>query len=116
MKIVPGYNDESMVQHADDQINDGTGTGDAHENTRVPIGDAIESYQGFKTVEVLKDGSPLYSEMNCEALKTITWTPVVSGLVTLTFRLRTKLASAYYVDVTQYVYIAEHENCGNAGT
>ena len=76
IKIVPRYNDEELVQHADDQINDGSDIsglvaafkaqiedaygasyydhllGGPHEVAGFPIGGAIEAYQGWKTCEI----------------------------------------------------------------
>lgn len=56
VKVVPRHNDGPFVQHADDQINDGSEiTGAAHEVDGYPIGEAIESYQGFDTCEVYRE-------------------------------------------------------------
>ena len=117
MKIVPEYNDNAFIQHADDQINDGSGSGNDHENERTVIGSAIESYQGFLTVEVFMDGGKLYSERLCETLKVI---PVDTSsynnqTIHFVFRLRTAWGSGAYYDVDQYVYIANHSSCGSFG-
>lgn len=123
VKFVPRYNDSAFIQHADDQINDGTGSGAAHENARTVIGSAIESYQGWKTVEVWKGATLhwseldvlLYSERAIETLKTITWTPIETGMVRVTFRMRAETGSTHYTDYDQYVYIALHNTCGTEG-
>ena len=60
-KFWPKYNDNKFISHADDRVRkQGTATSSLaelalsppHESTGHPIGSAIESYQGFKTVEV----------------------------------------------------------------
>lgn len=127
IKIVPRYNDEQFIQHADDQINNGFDiTGEPHEVPGYPIGHAIESYQGFYTCEIwyeeILDVSPysgsgliLYAEEDlCERHKIIYLDPSPIFLRFL-FRLRTELGSSYYIDVNQYVYIVNHENCGDLG-
>lgn len=106
VKFFPRFNDGVFVQHADDQINDGTGSGEPHENARTPIGEAIESYQGVSTVEVLIDGGVLYSERPIEQLKVVTWTPECYATYDLEFRLRAKEGSSTYVSIHQYVHIA----------
>jgi len=115
VKIVPGRNDGDFIQHADDQINNGEVDTPDHELPGNPIGETIESYQGFKTVEVFRNGSRLYGEQLCEKLKVVACHAEAS-LVQFVFRLRTALGSLYYVDVDQWVYISIHENCGGDGT
>ena len=60
-KFWPKYNDENLISHADDQIRQQyTATASLselvssppHESTGFPVGNAVESYQGYKTVEV----------------------------------------------------------------
>lgn len=88
----------------------------AHENPVTVIGNAIESYQGFATVEVWLWDYLLYTERPIEQLKVVNW-PSACLYTTeqLTFRFRTKSLSADYVDVTQYVRVVFHDNCGTDG-
>ncbi|UCG53572.1 MAG: hypothetical protein JSW58_08440 [Candidatus Latescibacterota bacterium] len=134
IKIVPRYNDEELVQHADDQINTGTTiTGEPHEVPGFPIGNAVESYQGFLTCEIFwetietdTDGEPdtdltgdgliVYAaEALCETQKIIEIDPAPSGFLHFVFRLRTAWGSSDYIDIDQYVYIASHAACGALG-
>lgn len=140
IKIVPRYNDEFFIQHADDQINDGSHIDfeseeeiKNHEIAIEVIGDAIESYQGFRTVEVFwekiyvdTDGEPdtdfsgsgltqLYAEQRCERLKTIEITTPDPGMYHFVLRFRTKEGSSHYIDTHQYVYVVNHSDCGTGG-
>ena len=125
-----------MIQHADDQISDGSVlAGEPHEVAGYPIGNAIESYQGYATVEVFMergdystdgftaivdtDGSGLqllYSERLCEQLKIVTWDPLRTELVHLVFRLRAAMGSVRHKDVDQYVFTVFHSECGVLGS
>jgi len=152
VKFIPKYNDPSLIQHGDDQISDGeigapfcapdrfdlySMWGD-HERRVNPIGNAIESYQGFKTVEVLVanvliggetdgfeplPGLPVGAESTfspegpVEGCKML-WIETVTypGFLRFRFRLRTEEASLSYVDVFQYVYVVGHDVCGGGGS
>lgn len=167
IKIVPRYNDEELIQHADDMIDDGTWReaggidspasrgmrelindptgaydtifGNRHEVDLNPIGNAIESYQGWKTCEILyetitldgggewesdTDGTPIggsglieyAEEALCETQKVI----FIAGITEtrfyhFVFRMRTEWASANYIDVDQYVLVVAHDACGTLG-
>lgn len=127
IKIVPRYNDDELIQHADDQIHDSTEVvGSPHEVPGHPVGQAIESYQGFLTCEVWHEevlvvdpysgsGLVIYAaEALCEATKMVDFDPA-DAFVHFVFRLRTAWGSSDYIDIDQYVYIVNHEYCGILG-
>ena len=110
MKLVPRFNDGRLIQHADDQVNDGSELGgEPHEVVGYPIGDSVESYQGYLTVEVYREGVLLYGEQLCEKLKVISFMAIVGRNTWLVFRLRTAWSSTNFADVDAYVYAARCE-------
>lgn len=76
------------------------------------IGEAIESYQGGLTVQVL--GDVIRSERLIETLKTIEFS-ATERLYHLIFRLRSGWADTQYIDVDQYIRVVRHSATGNAG-
>jgi len=149
LKFWPQFNDENLISHADDRIrqegrsttvlSSSASSESPHETTGHPIGNSIESYQGFETVEVWLrqiDLSPpdaegnttvtdiestdiptgkwtqLYTEQKIEKLKIVEWQTKGSSTWQLQFRFRTVLASANYVSVYQFAHVAWHDTCG----
>ena len=155
-KFWPKYNDEALISHADDRVReqgratstvDGPNVGEdgaatvsilssgPHEKTGFPIGNSVESYQGFKTVEVHirqihisipdTDGNVLvqdwgattgewgllYTERNIEKLKIIEWATVGSSSWQIDFYFRTKRYSKRVHRVSTYVHVAWHDSC-----
>lgn len=111
LKFIPRYNDNALIEHADDQIRDPDQTVDGlpHEAPGFPIGDAIKSYGGFATVEVFLDpegifdaSTRIYDERPIEQLKLLNWDPFTAGDYNIVFRLRAAEGSAAFVDVDQY--------------
>lgn len=116
IKVTPKYNDPTLVQHGDDQIESNieeVPVGEhPHEFLGIPIGRAIESYSGYVTVEVFKDPDVdrsfefmIHPEQPIEELKFIRWDPWVDGVFQIVFRLRAKDDSATFKEVIRYVRI-----------
>jgi hypothetical protein len=116
MKLTPKYNDPHFVQHADDQIENNIleipeGV-EPHEFPGVPIGNALESYSGYDTVEVFKDPDVarsieflIHPEQPLEQLKFLQWDPYENGTFEIVFRLRAAEGSATYREVIRYVRV-----------
>ena len=116
LKFTPALNDPYFIQHADDQIErnlieipEGI---NAHEFPGVPIGNAIESYSGWATVEVFKDPDVdfsaeflIHAEQPIEELKFLRWQPWETGTFQIVFRLRSKEGSSNIILITRYVRI-----------
>jgi hypothetical protein len=111
LKILPRYNDNALIEHADDQVVDPRETveGEPHEAPGFPIGDAIKSYGGWATVEVFRDPEGVFDastriipEQPIEDVKLVNWDPFVAGASHLVFRFRAAEGSATFVDVDQY--------------
>jgi hypothetical protein len=116
IKVTPKYNDPIQVQHADDQIENNTvevpSGSEPHEFPGVPIGSALESYSGYKTVEVFKDPDAarsieymIHPEQDIEDLKYLAWTPWEEGTFEIVFRLRAASGSAVYKEVIRHVRV-----------
>jgi hypothetical protein len=115
LKFTPKWNDNVFVQHADDQINntpEQASTSEPHESYGVPIGEAIESYSGYLTVEVWSNPDTDFSEdflitpeTNIEEVKVINLEPWEDGVYELVFRLRTARGSEYYEEVVRYLQV-----------
>jgi len=83
------------------------------DNIMSVIGNAIESYQGWKTVEVFKGCTLLYYERNIELLKWVSWDyGCFDTTEQIVFRMRSKRGSAYYKD---YYYYARQVWVGFSG-
>jgi hypothetical protein len=116
LKVTPKYNDTFLVQHADDQIEnnivevpDGT---NPNEFPGVPIGNAVESYSGYATVEVFKDPDAdrsleflIHPEQPIEELKFLRWEPFVDETTEIVFRFRAAEGSAVFREVIRYVRV-----------
>lgn len=115
VKFIPRYNDNALIEHADDQVVDPRETvedGEPHEVPGFPIGNAIKSYGGFATVEVFRNpegtfdaSTRIYTERPLEELKLVNWDPFVAGASHLVFRFRAAEGSATFVDVDQYGFL-----------
>lgn len=116
LKYWPKFNDSLLIQHADDQVEDGTAPATTiHEDEAYNdhiIGDAIESYQGAKTVEIL--GDITRAEVPCEQRKIVTFA-AREALYHLIFRFRAVAGSATYIDVHQYIRVVYHTTHGDVG-
>jgi hypothetical protein len=112
LKFIPRYNDNALIEHADDQIRDPDETvdGEPHEQPGFPIGDAIKSYGGFLTVEIFRDPAGTFdattrirNEMLIEEAKILNWDPFLPGDESnIVFRLRAAFGSTTFVDIDQY--------------
>lgn len=111
VKYVPRFNDNALIEHADDQVNDPRETveGEPHEAPGFPIGGAIKAYGGFATVEVFRNPEGVFDETTriieeipLEESKLINWDPFTAGASHLVFRFRAAEGSDQYVDVDQY--------------
>jgi hypothetical protein len=112
LKFIPRYNDNALIEHADDQIRDPDETvdGEPHEQPGFPIGDAIKSYGGFLTVEIFRDPAGTFDattrirdEMLIEEAKILNWDPFLPGDESnIVFRLRAAFGSTTFVDIDQY--------------
>lgn len=115
LKFTPKWNDNLFVQHADDAINitpELASDAEQHESYGVPIGEAIESYSGFDTVEVFANPDAgfnedylVMSERKIEEAKVVNLEPWEAGLYRLVFRLRATRGSDYYKDVERYLRV-----------
>jgi hypothetical protein len=116
LKVTPKLNDPYQVQHADDQIEANVisipSSLAPNEYPGVPIGDAIESYSGYKTIEVFKDPDVdrsddflIHVEQPIEGLKFIRWDPWVEETAEVVFRLRASTGSAIFREVIRYVRV-----------
>lgn len=115
VKFFPRYNDNFFVEHADDQIDDGSKMpeGEPHEVERFPIGDSIKPYGGFATLEVFLNPDTdfgadtlIFSEDAIEKFKIIPSSNFVEGdFAHYVFRFRSVAGSDHYVDVSQYVRV-----------
>ena len=114
LKFTPAWNDNVLIQHADDQINNTPNVGDyePHESFGVPIGNCIESYSGYLTVEVFAnpdaertENSLIVNETDIQDLKVINLEPWEDGVYELVFRLRAKYSSPYYKEVTRFLRV-----------
>jgi hypothetical protein len=115
LKFFPRYNDNALIEHADDQVVDPRETvdGEPHEAPGFPIGGAIKSYCGFATVEVFKDPlgvfdstTRIFTERPIEELKMLNWDPFLPGDSHIVFRLRAVAGSPSFVDYDQYTRLA----------
>lgn len=120
------------MQHADDQINDGTTiTGEPHEVAGNPIGNAIESYQGFATCDIFyerlyldtdftpildTDGTPIgegyqqyAEEAPIEQHKVIEFEVEETTFYRFRFRLKALSGSSHTISEYQYVMVAAHD-------
>lgn len=111
LKFFPRYNDNALIEHADDQVVDPRETveGEPHEAPGFPIGNAIKSYCGFATVEVFRNpegtfdaSTRIRDEMPIEEAKLINWDPFVAADSHLVFRFRAVAGSSSFVDIDQY--------------
>jgi hypothetical protein len=116
LKFTPKWNDNIFVQHADDKVVNTDATnlegGEPHESGGIPIGEAIECYSGYLTVEVFRDPdtdrSPdfiLFPETPIEQIKLIKWDPWVDGTFEIVFRLRAVAGSEFFEEVVRYVRV-----------
>jgi hypothetical protein len=114
LKFTPAWNDNVLIQHADDRINKTPDLGayEPHESYGLPIGNCIESYSGYLTVEVYSnpdtdrsENSLIVNEKNIEDLKVINLEPWEDGVYELVFRLRAKRGSPYYKEVTRFLRV-----------